>query len=92
MLSSPISKTLFFPLFRDALHVTVAKPLSIPNATSKLVSVNVKKESLDKNVIDARWAIGIWVLTDVKNAVVIPILPLAGDAIHSPVNANVCPE
>ena len=44
MLSSPISETLFLLLFRDVQHVTVARPLSIPNATSKLVSVNVKKE------------------------------------------------
>lgn len=43
-------------------------------------------------MIDARSVIGIWDLTDAKNAAVIPILPLEGVAIHLQVNANVYPE
>ena len=43
-------------------------------------------------MIDARSVIGIWDLTDAKNAAVIPILPLEGVAIHSLVNVNVYPE
>ena len=43
-------------------------------------------------MIDARSVIGIWDLTDAKNAAVIPILPLEGGAIHLQVNANVYPE
>ena len=43
-------------------------------------------------MIDARSVIGIWDLTDAKNAAAIPILPLEGVAIHLQVNVNVYPE